>query len=863
MKTLETYKKKRNFKKTTEPKASSKKKSGKKLRFVVQRHHASHLHYDFRLEMEGVLKSWAVPKGPSLNPGDKRLAMMVEDHPYDYKDFEGEIPSGYGKGNVMIYDEGFYEPVKESKNPEKELLSELKNGSLKFELKGKKLKGEWALVKMKGKQENAWLLIKHKDKHAVKKKFDIEAGIPKKVKEKGNKVGKERVERKTRNIEPDGRAAQKPSTNNKQPTTHYTPMLTKLMDEPFTDKNWIFEYKFDGYRAIASVHNGKVELYSRNHNSFNKKYPSITKELEKLEMDVVFDGEIVAVDKKGKQHFQLLQNHQRKKVDKLLYYVFDILYLNGHETLDMELSDRKDLLDSVFERIDSNVILQAKTVDSDGEKYFDKIKKEKGEGVIAKRKDSVYSPGKRNSDWLKIKTDQRQEAIICGFTEPQGSRKHFGSLVLGIYEGENLVHVGNCGTGFNDADLKALHKKMKPLERKTTPFDENPDIKNVTWLSPKLVCEVKFSEWTKGNNMRHPVFMGLRSDKKPKQIKREIAMDEEEVVEKDVGHKTGNVETHGHASQTGNTNHQQSTTNHQPNDISLKLNGHKVELTNRHKIFWPEEKITKGDLLDYYQNMAKIILPYLKDRPLSLNRNPNGIKDKGFFQKDINREQAPKWIKTEKVHSESNDKDIDYLVCNNEATLMYMVNLGCIEINPWLSRTAHLEKPDYLVLDLDPVDIAFEAVVETALAAKETLDELKLTGFCKTSGSKGIHIYIPFTARYSYETTRNTAKLIASQTLKKLPKITSMERSPKNRKKKVYLDYLQNSRGQTVACPYSVRPKPGATISTPLEWKELNKKLKITDFNIHNIADRMEDKGDLWKGMSKTKNALGEITKDL
>lgn len=844
MSNLTTYKKKRDFKQTKEPNSTQRKK-GKKLRFVVQRHHATNLHYDFRLEMEGVLKSWAVPKGPSLNPSDKRLAMMVEDHPYDYKDFEGEIPKGnYGAGNVMIYDEGFYEPVEETKKPEEELLKELNAGSLKFELKGKKLKGEWALVKMKAKQENAWLLIKHKDKFSSDKNFNIEEDVSKKIKEKGNEVGAEGKEKKAQKEVGQNDVERKTShTSNHTRQTHYAPMLTKLTDKAFDDENWLFETKFDGYRAIASVLDGKVSLYSRNHNSFNKKYPTIINELEKLDMDIVLDGEVVALDKTGKQQFQLLQNHQQKEAEKLVYCVFDILYLNGHETIDMELRDRKELLDHVFEQIDSGFILKTETVDKKGISFFQKIKKEKGEGIIAKRKDSTYQPGKRNTDWLKIKTDQRQEAVICGYTEPQGARSYFGSLVLGVHEGNKLIPIGNCGTGFSDSDLKALYEKMNPLERKTTPFSENPDLPYlITWLTPKLICEVKFSDWTSDNLMRHPVFMGLRTDKKPEEIKREIPM---KGKRKNVTRNT-KVKTHGRASQP--------TKDHQPNNVKLKLNGHKVELTNRNKLFWPKEKITKGDLLDYYHGISKTILPYLKDRPLSLKRNPNGIKDKGFFQKDINLDQSPTWLRTEKIHSESNDKDIDYLVCNNKATLMYMVNLGCIEINPWLSRTQHLEKPDYLILDLDPVEIGFDAVIETAQAVKEVLDEEKLIGFCKTSGSKGIHIYVPFAARSTYETTRKRAKTIAEATQKKLPKTTSLERSPKDRKKKVYLDYLQNSRGQTIAAPYSARPKPGATVSAPLEWNELNKNLKITDFTIHNMQDRLKDKGDLWKEMKNTKN---------
>lgn len=834
---LTTYQKKRDFSKTNEP-SSGHKKTGKKLRFVVQRHHASHLHYDFRLEMEGVLKSWAVPKGPSLNPDDKRLAMMVEDHPYDYKDFEGEIPKGnYGAGNVMIYDEGFYEPVEETKTPEKELLKELHKGSLKFELKGKKLKGEWTLVKMHGKEENSWLLIKHKDKFSTDKKFDIENDIPTEEKAKGNKVGKEKEKKRKKEKK------ENPQTSNQKPQAFYTPMLTKLADEAFDNADWLFEYKFDGYRAIASVYDEKVSLYSRNHNSFNKKYPSIVNELKKLKINIVLDGEIVALDKNGKQKFQLLQNHQQKKADKLVYFVFDILYLNGHETMELPLSDRKDLLDHVFKQIDSDFILKTETIIEHGKKFFHKIEKEKGEGIIAKKRDSMYQPGKRNSDWLKIKTEQRQEAIICGYTEPQGARSNFGSLVLGVYEGKNLVHIGNCGTGFKEADLKNLYQKMKVLVRKTKPFKEAPNLRNkVTWLSPKLICEVKFSEWTKENHMRHPVFMGLRTDKKPNQVKKEIEIDVEKVVEDENEKKTDNES--------------KKKPSKRPTKQTLKLNGHEVELTNLNKIFWPEKKLTKGDLLDYYNTISETILPYLKDRPLSLKRTPNGIKDSGFFQKDIDVEKSPKWLLTEPVYSESNDKNIDYLVCNDKATLMYMVNLGCIEINPWMSRIQHLEKPDYLVIDLDPVDIDFEAVKETALAVKEVLDEHELSGYCKTSGSKGIHIFIPFEARNTYEKTRAWAKAIATETRKKLPNITSMERSPKNRKKKVYLDYLQNSAGQTIAAPYSARPKPGATVSAPLEWAELDKNLKLADFTIENMQERLKDKGDLWKNMLKGKQTF-------
>jgi len=841
---LITYKKKRNFTRTSEPEGGKGKK-GAHI-FVVQRHHASRIHYDFRLEVAGVLKSWAVPKGPSLNPGDKRLAMHVEDHPYDYKDFEGEIPAGnYGAGTVYIWDKGTFELLHaDGKDFDKTALKEIKEGNLKIVLKGKKLKGEFALVKMKGREENSWLLLKHKDNYAVTDEYNSEDYTPQRVIDKGIRFKeKEKLGRS-----PAKKAAAKkkappvesPGSKSEAPPKKYKPALATLVDEPFSREGWLFEPKWDGYRAIAEVHKGKADLYSRKHTSFNKDYPQIVKAVEKIAHSVVLDGEIVVLDSKGVSDFQALQNYRSTGKGKLTYIVFDLLYLNGEDIRQFTLTERKALLKEVVKQLDDKTVQYSSHVMKDGEKLFKKAAEKGLEGIIAKKADSVYEEDRRTMNWLKIKITNQQEAIICGYTAPRGSRKKIGALVLGVQDDKGaLRYVGHCGGGLNTQLIDMLYDKLQALRRETPVFKEK--IKTnmpVTWVKPVLVCQVKFSSWTEGGILRMPIFLGLREDKPAKEVHQETA--------KSVDMATTSK-----------------TTKARENERSLKLNGKNVPLSNQQKIYWPDEKITKGELIDYYMSVAQTLLPYLKDRPLSLHRFPNGIKGSSFYQKDLDVETIPAWIKTVPLHASSTGKDVDYLVCNNEATLAYMVNLGCIEVNPWLSRIGHLDQPDYVVMDLDPEGISFNAVVETALCIKEILDGMKVSAWCKTSGASGLHIYIPTGAKYEYETCRLFAEYIARQTHQQLPGITSIVRAKSQRKKKVYVDYLQNSRGQTVAAPYSVRPKPGATVSTPLEWKEVNDRLRIADYNIRNTLNRIQDKGDLWQPVQRGKNDLKKVIQQI
>lgn len=841
---LKTYDEKRNFNVTSEPKGAKKKSAGKQHIFVIQRHHASRLHYDFRLEVDGVLKSWAVPKGPSMNPSDKRLAMQVEDHPYDYKDFEGVIPEGnYGAGFVYVWDKGSYELLHDDgKDFDKEANKEIREGNLKIVMKGKKVKGEFALVRMKNSDDNAWLLLKHKDDYAVKTAYDSENFTPQRIKDKGVKE-KEKMKGAKKKSAPAKAKAKIAATKREQ----FTPMMATLVDKPFSREGWLFETKWDGYRAIADVRNGKVELYSRNHLSFNKDYPKIVEALEDLPHDAVLDGEVVVLKKDGSSDFQSLQNYKNNASGNLVYIVFDMLQLDGQDLQALPLIQRKDLLKDVVTQLGSKTVIYSEHVLNDSEKLYRTAQQKGWEGIIAKEAESLYAEGRRSMSWLKIKIVDEQEAIICGYTDPQGSRKKIGSLVLGIYDDKNeLKYVGNCGGGLNGALINELYDKMQPYRQKTSPFKEKVKTNTpVTWVKPELVCQVKFHAWTSDRHLRMPIFLGLRKDKPATDVHKETAKSTKMATKKAAAQAaTAPARTH-------------------EKERVVTLNGKKVTLTNQQKIYWPDEKITKGTLLDYYMEMADYVLPFLKDRPLSLHRFPNGINDPGFYQKDVDKATAPDWLKTVQLHAASASRDVDYLVCNNAATLAYMVNLGCIEINPWLSRVKNLDNPDYLVLDLDPENIAFKYVVETALAIKALLDQLGLTAFCKTSGASGLHIYVPTGAKYNYETCRLFAEYVAKQVQQELPRITSVIRNKSKRNKKVYIDYMQNSRGQTIASPYSVRPKPGATVSAPLNWDELTDDLAIADFHIGNMADRMKEVGDLWKDIDKTKNDLRKVIQQI
>lgn len=865
---LTLYKKKRSFNKTPEPTGG--KTSGTALRFVIQKHDASHLHYDFRLEMDGVLKSWAVPKGPSLDPAVKRLAMMVEDHPYDYRTFEGIIPQGqYGGGTVIVWDEGTYEPLEaiaNKKGQEKALLKQLKSGSLKFRMHGEKLKGEFALVHLKGKQENAWLLIKHKDEYAgttdiTKKDKSVISGKTIKQVEKApeniygqtkpaKKVAAKKIAAKKKTTVTSKKKLKKAAGKKAPFPKNLVPMLATLVDKPFEEEGWLYEIKWDGYRAIAYCNGNKVHLSSRNNKSFDEKFYPVHKALSELGFKAVLDGEVIVQGDSGIANFGNLQNWRSEADGELKYYVFDILWLDGNSLLELPLTERRELLRDLLPENDT--VFLSENFNVSGLEFYKTAAKMGLEGIMAKKADSLYTPNLRSKEWLKIKTNQRQEVVIGGFTKNDDTSKAFSALLVGVYENSKLNYIGKIGTGFSDKTQREMLQQFKPLITKTIPFASEPDINKpsrfqpdppharATWLKPKLVCEVSFTEITSDGVMRHPSFEGMRIDKPAKQV----VMEKATPVKKAVKEKKALNDKKIIREKT--TGARKSFLNPADESQVRKINGHELSFSNLSKLYWPKDKVTKRDMLNYYYQVAPYMLPYLENRPMSLNRFPNGINGMSFYQKDVTG-KVPDWINTFPYHTDEGG-DRNFMVCKTEADILYMASLGSIEMNPWSSRINSPDHPDWCIIDLDPgAKNKFDQVVEVANKTREVLAAAAIEGYCKTSGSTGLHIYIPLGKKYTYEQSKEFARIIVTLVHEQLPDFTSIERMVKKRRGKMYLDFLQNRPGATLASAYSLRPKPGATVSMPLNWSEVKKGLSIQDFNIHNAIAKIKKDGDIFK----------------
>ncbi len=861
---LTTFKEKRNFKVSPEPDGG--KPDSDTLRFVIQKHDASRLHYDFRLEMEGVLKSWAVPKGPSTDPDVKRLAMMVEDHPYDYRNFEGIIPGGYGAGTVIVWDEGIYELAdadgKDKKAQEKELQKGIHAGKLHIVLHGKKLKGEYALIKTKGRGENSWLLFKIKDEYVSKKDITLQdkSVISNKTLSQIEKTKKEISQNKNGDVKAtsvkDKKAKEKKTSVDKMVTSgkrsgfpsKLLPMLATMIDKPFDKEGWQYEIKWDGYRAVAFCNKEKVELKSRNDKSFSEKFYPVITALQEWNIHAVVDGEVVVLDEKGKPDFGALQNWRSESDGELYFYVFDLLWMNGKDLMEIPLSERRTLLKEIIP--DNPVIRFSENFEVSGIEFFETAKEMGLEGIIAKKSDGIYSAGKRSKDWLKIKTNKRQEMVIGGYTKNKDSSKSFSSLLLGVYDKERLIYTGKVGTGFSDKLQTDMLKQFKPYISKSTPFTETPDINkpsrfspnphvSAVWMKPELVCEVSFTEMTKDGVMRHPSFVGMRIDKKAEGVKLDKTVDMKDITLKEKTKSKSGESKSGKKDRNTFLN---------PTDKTQvkKINGNDIKFTNLHKIYWPKEKITKRDMLNYYYEVAPYILPYLKDRPQSMNRHPNGIEGESFYFKNV-RGTAPEWIETFNYKNDTDNKLRKYLVAKDEASLLYMATLGCIEMNPWHSKVETEDYPDWCIIDLDPAENTFQQVIEAANVTKDILESMGVSSYAKTSGSSGIHIYIPFGAKYTYDQSKEFARVIATLVQREIPKYTSIERIVKSRKGKMYIDFLQNRAHATVAAPYSLRPKPGATVSMPLQWDEVKKGLKMSDFTIYNTIERINSVGDIFR----------------
>lgn len=815
--------------------------------------------------------------------------MMVEDHPFDYRTFEGIIPKGeYGGGTVIVWDQGSYEPIepiKGKKAQEKHLLKQLQSGSLKIKLHGEKLQGEYALVKTHGMGENGWLLIKHKDEFASTKDITRldQSVISGKTIEKMEKTS-EKVWQHGReeNLEPAPKKSSKKALKKEQieepedspveeqstdvnldmllkkasksaAPTKIKPMKATLVDQPFDDPDWLYEVKWDGYRAIAVIDKTGANLISRNNIPFTKYYP-IIQLLEAWKVNAVIDGELVVLNEKGVADFGALQNWRSEADGHLVYYVFDILWYEGKNLMDLPLIQRLAILKEILPMQDDR-IRQSKVFAARGVEFFEAAGRIGLEGIIAKRASSTYISDLRSKEWLKIKVQRRQEVVIAGFTRNEDTRKAFSALVLAVYDKEGLRYVGKVGTGFSDRLQKEMMEQFKPLITDKSPFEVEPDVDKPsrfrpkrlgakpTWLKPELVCEVAYAEITSEGIFRQPSFKGMRMDKKATEVILETPADTEELVEEVQAEEQ---QPENRPVEPPKEKGRKTLLNPTDETQVRKICGHDLKFTNLSKVYWPEDGITKRDMFNYYYQVAEYILPYLKDRPMSLNRFPNGIHGKSFYQKDV-KGKAPEWVTKTFPYTTSDNEHKEYLVGSDESYLLWMASLGCIEMNPWFSRTKSPDNPDYCVIDLDPDKNTFEQVIEAAQVVKQVLDAMDVPCYAKTSGSTGIHIYIPLDAKYSYDQSQMFARLVVNLVHKQIPEYTSLERMISNRKGKMYLDFLQNRPGATIACPYSLRPKPGATVSMPLHWDEVKPGLTMRDFTIHNSIDRLKVEGDLFK----------------
>lgn len=820
---LKEYARKRNFDKTPEPppeqpKAERGKRGGF---FCVQRHDATRLHYDFRLEVNGVLVSWAVPKGPSLDPARKALAMKVEDHPLDYGTFEGNIPEGnYGAGSVMLWDKGWYEVLGEPA-----AQGQLDRGDFKFELHGTKLKGSFAIVHMKhAGKGNEWLLIKKKDEFAVPG-YDID--------QFAWSVTTSRTQDEiAENIEPvdieDLNGARKAA----MPAT-MEPMLATAASKPPSGSQWLYEIKWDGVRALCIIKNGALQIQSRRGNRCEKQYP----EFASLPQDVNaktawLDGEICVLDGDGRARFELIQPRiaanatavpRLAETSPATLFLFDLLYLDGYDLRGVAIEDRKRVLKTIVTPGESIRISDA--FDTGGEEMFEAAQRMGLEGIIAKDRRSAYEAG-RSTRWLKVKVQNEQEFVIAGFTA--GERDYFGALILAISENGKFRHVGQVGTGFDQKQMKAIYEKLKPLITKANPLEGKPRIKGATWVKPEIVCQVRFLEWTKDKILRAPVFVGLREDVTPAEAAREDAIDPAAVT----ATASGELDFNGR-------------------EAVLDVEGHRLKFTNLDKVFFPKDGWKKRDLLQFYDRVSPWLLPHLAGRPLSMKRYPNGIAEEFFFQKNAGS-HFPEWLHLEPIQEHHPPKLNRYPVANDRASLLYLVNLGCIDQNPWMSRIGNLENPDWILLDLDPVETGFDQIIEATLLVREVLSHLGLKGYPKTTGGDGMHVYVPLEPIYTYDQVRSFAEIISHLTLERDPNLFTTPRSVGKRKKgRVYFDYLQIGTGKTIAAPYVVRAYDGAPVATPLDWKEVKAGLQPHDFRIDNAIERFHRTGDLFAPVLK------------
>jgi len=778
--------------------------------------------------MDGVLKSWALPNGPTLDPAIKRLAVHVEDHPIDYGSFEGTIPSGnYGAGSVTLWDRGTYEWLG-PKTPEQMWES----GDLKLRFHGHKIVGEFALVRTNRAKGKDWLLIKKKD-FAVREGWDPEAD--------------------TRSVlqGPGDISATEGAVKAEMPAA-LEPMLATLGNAVPSGSEWLYEVKWDGYRALCFVEGGKVRMLSRRGTKLDKQFAAIAQALaQSVKADkAIVDGEVVALDENGNPSFQHLQNLtgfgtkpalKGMAPPNLNFFAFDLLYLNGYDLRKAALIDRRQLLMSIL--LPSEIVRYSEHFIGKGDELLQAVRAKGLEGIIAKQAQSRYE-SKRSGSWIKIKVTTQQDFVVCGYI--LGEREPFGALVLGYHKNKKLVYAGNVGSGFTQQSLKSVFERIKPLVTKKPVLSDVPkDIGELTWVKPELVCVVKFTSWTNDERLRAPVFMGLRTEVAPEEVVRETGLlEEDSTAESETPQESG----HEVLLPAGKA------------EVALDVDGHRLKFTNLNKVFYPADGYTKRDVINFYAAVADLLVPHLQGRPLSLKRYPNGIDQDYFFQKDASG--FPEWLHRAELKDDEESKT--RVICDDKASLLYLANLGCIDQNPYMSRMETLEHPDFILIDLDPYHCGYDRIVEAAQLVREKLRRIGLTGYPKTTGGNGMHVYVPVEPIYSSAQTRQFAEILARWVAAERPDLFTTPRMVSAREKgKVYFDYLQNASGKTISAPYVLRAHPGAPVATPLKWEEVVPGLKPQQFHIANVLRRFERVGDLFAGVLNNPQELGPALEKL
>jgi bifunctional non-homologous end joining protein LigD len=938
---LSEYRHRRDFSKTAEPSGNDARARKKKaLVFVIQKHAASHLHFDFRLELDGVMKSWAVPKGPSLDPSVKRLAMQVEDHPIDYNTFEGTIPKGeYGGGTVMLWDRGTYTSALDEEDPVAALRRGYAKGDLKVMLEGERLHGSWVLVRTRRGPEDKpqWLLIKHRDAFA-KPGSDIVADVT--TSAASGRTMEEIADNKKKKVWHSNRAPKspppdEPAAKRASPTPRarkalpvpsatarassakalgagaLDPMLATVGTDIPEGPDWAFEPKYDGIRVLAYATSESARLVTRNSKDKTAQFPGIAEAVRKLaargRRALVLDGEVVALDNGSPARFQELQQRMHVKDANAIagfensapvaLMAFDIL-LDGDDVLIHEpWTNRRARLEKRLAKHTSRELRLTESEIDDGRAMLARARHDGWEGIIAKRIDARYQPGIRSRDWLKLKLEFRQEFVVGGWTEPRNTRQHIGALLLGYYDRGRLIYAGNMGGGFDNAGLADMYELLAPSERKTSPFEETPRPRElVHWVAPKVVVEVKFNEWTADGKLRQPIYVGTRDDKDPRTVKREGTSVQKAkrassaktapangvarkavkspaktaakpAVKKAIEKTTRKTTTSSKRRSSprapapeGSVEQQLESIERDGGDGNVDIKrGVSLHVSSLDKVYFPGDGFTKGDVMRYYARVAPTILPAIADRPLVLKRTPEGIKGEVFFQQKPPA-HVPPVVRVETVVNDDGVK-AERIVGGDLATLLYTVQIGCISVDPWHSRIGSLDAMDYTILDLDPGPRAtFDRVVEVARWVKKELDAHGLRAALKTSGSRGLHIAIPLPPRTPYEAGLLLAQLIATRVAEAHPREATIERSVKARPPAaIYVDYLQNVKGKSVASAYCVRARPGATVSTPLQWKELNASLDPRELTLETIPSRIVKLGDIWTSAIKTRNTSAAI----